>query len=373
METPGLVDKIKTNLGRKLNWTPDVVNEFCRLLLENGMVIAGSFPLQAVLNQDWIDSDIDIWAPPAEKKGQGSLYNLASFLSRNGRFHRPYSISTFVKLNDYQRLRNEIEDVYVTRDRDVVVQIMLCRIPVMDVVSNFDLTICRVAFNGEAFRIPITTQRDIETRTLSTDGVRQTPVEWFRTVGRMVKYYQRGFFNINYRRINRDFLESQVYADLQNSYAPERMTNIFLRIIFVRTPENDTFRNMFFPRILPAIDEDQVGVVEFSSNEDRREVRRAYNKQTDQYVQGLRRRIEELQTKIREKTNAQEGAEVEEGGYDDSDSEESIDFNLGGLDLGGLDLGEHKRDDDRQGDARGGKRGRFGFSDLRRKPFFRFY
>jgi len=248
MDIPGSAIVFRQRLSELFDAEEYSVEKFCTLLRENNIVIAGSAPLQALLGEAWPSSDIDIWIDPENR--DRSFRRLSAFLTLAG-CQKIRQINFCKMFSEYARLRNQVSEIYATKLHGITIQIVICKIPVLEVVSNFDLTICNVFFDGEVIHVSDETRADIETKTLTTNGVVQNPMEWLRTVKRMIKYYKRGFTNIDYVKINRDLTESQVRDNMEVGL-PEDMIKRFIDVVYVNVHPERALRRLFIPRIVPS-------------------------------------------------------------------------------------------------------------------------
>lgn len=177
----------------------DNIDEFCRKLKELDAYIAGSFPLQAVLNVEW-KSDIDIWVYDKEYQGKKLKALIAYLLSIGATLPKTYSSKLYEESN-YSRLKNDVHRILDCSLNDSKIQIVSCKRPTLDIIRNFDLTICEVGFDGEKVSIiGDTTMDDIINHRLVPGTSDQSIFEWFRTFRRMLKYIERGFVNINRKK-----------------------------------------------------------------------------------------------------------------------------------------------------------------------------
>lgn len=175
------------------------IDEFCRKLKELDAYIAGSFPLQAVLNVEW-KSDVDIWVYDEEYQGKNLRALIAYLLSIGASIPKTYSGKLYEESN-YSRLRNDVHRILECSLNDSKIQIVSCKRPTLDIIRNFDLTICEVGFDGEKVSIiGDTTMDDIINHRLVPGTSDQSIFEWYRTFRRMIKYIERGFVNIDRKK-----------------------------------------------------------------------------------------------------------------------------------------------------------------------------
>lgn len=191
--------------------------ELCGIKLsafsETNAAIAGSAVTQAVLNESWKESDIDIWIPTAKKhKVKEMLRMLAPFDSDNYNLIRQLTIQKDRIKNNYARLSKYVQDVFVMNSisgpwdyyyRLPSIQFMFLNpgISIEDVVKSFDLSCTQFMYT------PSTGIRAIGNVNNSLNSVtklrkfyitqeafkEQSPREWIRTLYRVEKYVKRGF------------------------------------------------------------------------------------------------------------------------------------------------------------------------------------
>lgn len=221
----------------RFGWSEPDIQEFDEQLRENDLYIAGSFPLQMAMGVSYEGSDLDLWI-----KDDADLRGLFSFLILHGGtapiLVSPSSSQDIEGIEptlypDYQRLRSQIGHIYRSEiihpnnpNLKTPVQIVVCSIPPLDVIEGFDLTICRVAYQGVSRSLPGMgppvrylgegTVADIDNRRLRPGQVEQSIYEWIRTLTRMVKYYRRGFQTIDYDAFNQALRESQDFSSSNN-------------------------------------------------------------------------------------------------------------------------------------------------------------
>lgn len=207
-------------------------NTMCDVLRRTGGVIAGSFPLQAIIDEDWKESDIDIWV---ENKSDDMDI---SPISKFWRILSPLGYRISKKLeqskNDisssgYRRLEYCVESIY-TFSGDNLKKIQVIQLHPFDswrinnffnteipitmerFLGSFDIKICGVYFgfneNNETCTLNVTNFNcdmsnnevisDINDRILNINYSVLSPPnavfpEWIRTLKRLIKYNTRGF------------------------------------------------------------------------------------------------------------------------------------------------------------------------------------
>lgn len=168
------------------------------LLKDNNSCIAGSYPLMVLMDANW-DTDLDIWV-----YGEENFNNLILGLLN---IDCVFSKEKNNKLQeDYYRLRGDIEDVYKFYKGDFQIQVMKTRKPIEEVINNFDVRICMLAFDGEKLitkkELINEIKEDINQKKLKINPyLEQTAEEFLRTLDRMFKYYKRGFVNLDISNI----------------------------------------------------------------------------------------------------------------------------------------------------------------------------
>jgi len=192
------------NIGNMLN--RDIANgnghKFSALLSDTKSCIAGSYPLQAVLNVNWNEeagTDIDVWVD--EHSDIGLLF---STLLEYGYIWRGTFNDDLQRLNltddmDYVRLRSTIDKMYTFVKNDFLnIQVLVLKkgLTVDSAVSNFDLSICQIIYDGRRiYTLAPDLERQLETKmTYVTESARknQSFFEWMRSLKRIEKYQKRG-------------------------------------------------------------------------------------------------------------------------------------------------------------------------------------
>lgn len=183
-------------------FTREQVDTLCDVLTETGAYIAGSFPLCVLIDANW-NTDLDIWIStdpnsPEYRRLMVTLMRLGiqtPLIRKSGK--------TIDLDPEYSRFSREIHDIVSTKRGNLDIQIINTRSPLHEIVNGFDIRFCSLAYNGNEFL------NDDEEKAIIFDdvtgreiffnpGVNQTPYEWLRSIGRVVKYYARGFVNIDF-------------------------------------------------------------------------------------------------------------------------------------------------------------------------------
>lgn len=129
--------------------------------LEHRAVVSGSSVIQAILSENWINSDLDIYINPDD------LEAIRKKLTDSGYFENvpeennrglPYGNMKVVKFYKYRDIEANCNVKYFdagerVRDRVLKIDIVMTDIPIDDFVNNFDLDICRNSFDGTTLKI----------------------------------------------------------------------------------------------------------------------------------------------------------------------------------------------------------------------------
>jgi hypothetical protein len=243
-------ETLRARLSRD-NIDPQKLDAF---LLKHKGVIAGSYPLQCVLGKNWIGCDIDVWVQANDEKANiidSSMkemgYRLSITRSMGGHRNRfkcatqeisrtpsiKDKISKFYQnvrqrvldgyyamrgidtsigqydlyknlpmeekyakeIEEYMRLETHVKTVSVYRAPDRPdIQVIITNCDTFAVVDSFDISVCRVAYNGEGVYIHPQTSLGVDQAFITPESAAlQTPAEWIRTQKRMIKYSRRGF------------------------------------------------------------------------------------------------------------------------------------------------------------------------------------
>ncbi len=192
-------------------WFDEKMPGLKEVLQETQSAIAGSFPLQYLLDEFWSFSDVDIWTP---NKNNAEL--IASYLLKRG-FGMPVRINPLTTDEDtYSRLHRYVLYIYQFRPKvsnlqPIQVIVLKPNITLIDVITSFDIDACCVFTDGEQI-VSAYEQTDLKTKTtcLNSSAIyQQSPYEWFRTLRRVEKYIDRGFTfdwqNLRYGLYNSSF------------------------------------------------------------------------------------------------------------------------------------------------------------------------
>jgi hypothetical protein len=173
---------------------------FSNLLVRTGAFVAGSFTLNASLEQPlaFAANDIDIWLPHTSYT-MSHMATIVSFFVEQG-YNWPIR-SIRGDGSPYLRLETTVHTVYTMSVKDRInVQVILMRdnTTPMDIVKNFDLTMLQAWYDGRMLHTTTTAaehtaHRIMEVNIESDQVANQTSAEWLRTLRRISKYQARGF------------------------------------------------------------------------------------------------------------------------------------------------------------------------------------
>lgn len=177
------------------------------VLANTKCIIAGSLPLQALMKENW-GTDIDIWA-----SDERVVISLSDVLYDAG-YGLPvrYAIDKYFKhgndfaqsldrsISEYSRLVSSIKVIYAwygIGKKPVQCIVTLPGVNPCDVVREFDISVCRVMYDGKNVLVPMrSVLMEIETRTAHITveaSLAETVYEHLRTLRRAIKYTNRGF------------------------------------------------------------------------------------------------------------------------------------------------------------------------------------
>ena len=208
-----LKEKVKTLSRGQLRVDKSVLNknvqdlfnifpDFGNVLQASSAVVAGSFPLQMIMNVVWSDSDVDIWT--SSRRGVKNL--ISYFLQLD--YELPSQLGTESLSEDYLRFGSTVKNIHflhhIQKAKFPRVQIIVLRTyedqkdtiyPILSAVNNFDIDACKVIFDGQKFltMFDLTYLPEKETSIGMQAIETQSPFEWLRTLKRIHKYQDRGF------------------------------------------------------------------------------------------------------------------------------------------------------------------------------------
>lgn len=232
-------------IKQRLNKVGIDAEEFCQKMKENGCFMAGSFPLQSVLGEEWQNSDIDIYKMTGddEKPKEEDFREYEEVLDY---FPPKYYVDGFERylfdkytVKKYDKTTKTNLCFYKDKDYDsifikglrnytldnITVQFIQCNKERYNSIENFletfDLDLCKIMFDGERLYLPmkwymmtlkkmvwINGRRNAEERCLSFFSPRsryfnRLRMRYLREVydtngrGRIEKYESRGFEIMN--------------------------------------------------------------------------------------------------------------------------------------------------------------------------------
>ena len=208
-------DKIVKELGKRLimkrlqQLKGIDANPFCKQLIQNECIIAGSFPLQCLLGENWQDSDIDLYSKhqckitPKDIRHQPhrraqpieiylwSLYILQPSLNCMQTYNKPLYVQVYdydgMPFIEYYReypICNKIIQTIIVEREDLEEYVR----------DEFDLTFCQIIFNGKEVKFD-QSWMDIAQKTgkvIKINKMRDM-VRFEKTKKRIEKYKKRGF------------------------------------------------------------------------------------------------------------------------------------------------------------------------------------
>ena len=234
-EDPGTLERIRNKLKSD---GFDIVR-FTAMLKNARAWIAGSYVLQAIIDYNWDDSDIDIWAidkPYGEhfsplcaiftyfiskeysaKRNWKALWTVKKAYTDNTIINK--SIKRNKEISGYNRLRGSLSEMWTFKKKGYrKVQVLLLKPTVGDsshfiadefedkydyeqelkrYISQFDLSSCRTFFTGEnVYGLHPTTIEEAKNKQqyITRESAElQSLNEWIRTLKRVLKYRNRGF------------------------------------------------------------------------------------------------------------------------------------------------------------------------------------
>jgi hypothetical protein len=177
----------KNRLEKRLHDTGINTDSFFKELEDSNSIIAGSFPLQVYLQENWDGSDVDIFT---------TNDNMQKYLSK-------HFAEKVIHENDTCSYRGYVTDrarvtEYITH-RNLKLQVIKFMDPIESddltkyTFSKFDIDICKVSFDGKEYHIG--DRNAVKTRN-ATVGTTWRCLS-FKTYERIKKYEQRGFTFVN--------------------------------------------------------------------------------------------------------------------------------------------------------------------------------
>lgn len=196
--------------------------ELCKLLQENNAYIAGPFALQVYMDikdADWEKDYLDIWCNSDSsasnivsalaarwgyqrsrgdyrKSIEQSRAQYAEYLKAKNKSRGPRDLSLFRKEKDETACRRSIDKseriIKMVKGGYRNIRIIFTREPIAVVAANFDISVCRVGFDGKNLLITEATKYDIREKVLRFT-ISQDLDGWTYTGELIGKYAARGF------------------------------------------------------------------------------------------------------------------------------------------------------------------------------------
>lgn len=226
------MEQYNNNFINLINQNSISYDDLCKVLRETNGVIAGSFPLQAILNETWDDSDIDIWVE--NKTDDIDISPISKFWRMFTPLGYRMRKQKIMESNDfnttgYKRLNNCVDSIYTFTGNNLkTIQVIEVKpfdsnmirfyfrneqepITMEKFISSFDIKICGVFFeaidektcslNFAKFNCNRNNDEiinDINSRILNINhnvlnSTKTIFPEWIRTLKRLIKYARRGF------------------------------------------------------------------------------------------------------------------------------------------------------------------------------------
>lgn len=116
------------------------VNKLLSILIDNHAVIAGSFPLQCLLGEEYIGSDVDIFYKLGESVDKGRPEPLDYFIYKSYNLKgipESYLINGIIKTRKY-KVTDKLHFNLINTLKD----------PLVFIKENFDLSFCQTYFDG---------------------------------------------------------------------------------------------------------------------------------------------------------------------------------------------------------------------------------
>lgn len=207
-------DKIVDDLSKHFDNSNEKTIEFLNSIHDSNSFISGSYPLKIIMNENW-KTDIDIWTYK-----DNDIEQMVKILMKSGFSFSQYISSFYGKNNEYSRLSTSVESIKVFTKGQLVVQIINTKVKPEEVISGFDIELCKLMFDGIELKEPEEgviqlVVKCVNRRILKINPlVQQDMFEWFRTIKRMQKYYDRGFTNIDYESIQVSLFNSFLNTEL---------------------------------------------------------------------------------------------------------------------------------------------------------------
>lgn len=180
--------------------TKEAVNcpDLFKKLKETESVIAGSLPLQIVLGETWVDSDLDIFC-----KNQEMLLYF-------NQFYKAYPISE-ADSKRYNVVFDQVVEYHTpTGFKIQVIWSKSLKEIVKDTLDRFDFDFCKVAFDGDKFHIAV--PEAVKSRSCTFNyNPHSTSIKNYH---RLIKYEKRGFIVSNREEFIQKMLEQSEKSEI---------------------------------------------------------------------------------------------------------------------------------------------------------------
>lgn len=184
----------KNELKQRLNDKGLDGKELLRILKSTKSFIAGSFPLQVLTGRSWPNSDLDIFTD-----NESIIGYFSQFLKPHP-FTQP-TAKNYLNDENYLGFENKTETVKLVEfhmPNGFNIQVIVLK-KVQDellyrVIENFDIDVCKVAFDGE--RLIVKNMKSIEDKKYTMDLKRVIVTD--KKYYRIHKYKSRGYEMTNY-------------------------------------------------------------------------------------------------------------------------------------------------------------------------------
>jgi len=244
------------NLQRELQAIGINPDELSPVLQTTKAIIAGGAPLRATFvhpPESWSNGDIDIWVCQDLSRWLDPAEPFAPLLWNAGfRYHVRHSAGP---KSEYRRLRDQVKWIHTFRhsqQSSAQIQIMVLygeTLSAQEMISQFDLNICQVYWDGAGFGS--TTGSLTDQIAFTPTGLAQSPIEWLRTWIRVIKYVDRGFsadikelFTASMNSMRAGF-ERSVNEARQHDWSKPSLKKFLSRVIHVCILIEDRFPEVY--------------------------------------------------------------------------------------------------------------------------------
>lgn len=219
-------DLFKVKLMNRLRISELQLDTFSSLLTEYGAIIAGGSVLSAYSGPDQRINDLDIYVNLTN--AQNFIYKFTTIMDIPNQYDShitaPYDTSFMEKNNILGRVGLGIDrrtDHHAIKRQFVKVDLMIVNdgVPITDVPKNFDLTFCKIWYDGQ--KVYTMHREDVETKRgiLGKDYMQALLSGNTFTLKRMKKYTERGF-TISFPKIDISTITYQIRV--KKVISPER-------------------------------------------------------------------------------------------------------------------------------------------------------